>query len=465
MKVQAIQNINYRPYNIQTKRVSDKATTVPVEKDLGLQNNFYYPANISFGLAQSKKLRILFDKGLPCMYTGVEMIGPSKIKSLLKHNVLNSYSANVFKMIKPYEESILASLDPIEKEVYTFLRIQSKSEPNKKISELIQNILPKYKKQLENEQEPIFKTLVSYSYALPEKQAKRFHKFMEQTRNKIEGVPVAEPFSVTQFKYKLNKIRDDVEKMNDAKSLKIMNHLVILSGYLAPQTDKNNIKAQRKILNTINVIHKHTVLNSNEKLKELIDVSLNRLNEEKVLIPFSRKSFIYDLSQILDDLPDENLKRIFIKIAEKLPTSKNNIYAYIAKAAGESSEKIMYRFLTSAIASVEHIKPKSCGGQNRMCNYGGATIKINSDRSNIPFTEQIQKFPDTAKNCQKYVDRLIEYAHDGFFEKEGIDVNYIQHFVNTVATESEGAIILDISKLYKDGRFPKPKSANEIVIS
>ena len=463
MKVQAIQNISYRPYITQPKKnMSQKDYNY---NDIGLQNNFYYPTNISFGLAQSKKLRMLFDKGLPCMYTGVEMLGPSKIKSLLKHNILNSYSANIFKLLKRYEPDLIASLNPIEKEVYYLIKSQSKSEPDKKVSELIQDVLPKYKKQLENEQEPIFKTLMSYSYSLPEKQAKRFNKFMEITRHKINGVPVNEPFSVTQFKYKVSKIRDDIEKMNDAKSLKIMNHIVLLSEYFAPQTDKNNIKSQRRILNTMEVIQKHTVLSKNDKLRELIEISQDRLNQQKVLIPFSRKAFIYDLSQVLDDLPDQNLKNIFIKVAEKLPTSKNNVYAYITKASSESSEKIMYRLLTSIIASVEHIKPKSCGGQDRMCNYGGATIRINSDRSNIPFTEQMQKMPDTAKNCQKYLDRLIKYAHDGVFEEIELDVAYIENFKRTIETESKGAIVLDTSALYKDGRFPKPKSAEEIVKS
>ena len=463
MRIQSLQNINYYPYLTQPKR--DLSEKSPDCKNLGLQNNFYYPMNVSFGLAQSKKLRMLFDKGLPCMYTEVEMIGPSAIKKLMKKNVLNSYAANVFKELKPYEESILSGLEPIEKEVYNLIKSQAKSEPNKKIKDVINSIVPKYKKQLENEQEPIFKTLISYSYSLPEKYAERFNTFMEHTHHKINGVPVAEPFSVTQFKYKINKIKDDIEAMGDAKSLKIMNHIVALGDYLAPQTDKNNIKSQRRLLNTMEVIQKHTILNENEKLRKLLEESQNRLNYQKVLIPFSRKSFIYDLSQILKDLPDRDLRDIFIKVAEKLPTSKNNIYAYITKTSNESSEKIMYRFLLSAMASVEHVHAKSRGGQNRMSNYGGATAKVNSKLSNLPFTEKMAKYPRTPFGCQKYVDRLIKYALDGTFDKIKLDVVYIENFKKTIEKESKGAIILDTSALYKDGRFPKPKPAEEFIKS
>ena len=107
----------------------------------------------------------------------------------------------------------------------------------------------------------------------------------------------------------------------------------------------------------------------------------------------------------------------------------------------------MYRLLWPFMASVEHIHPKSCMGIDAMYNFGGATTRANSDRQNIPFTEQIKKVPHIKQYCQKYVDRLIELANNGVFASNHISVKYIKDFKRTVFVESNREINLDISKL------------------
>lgn len=454
MKVQALyQNYNYNyrfAKNNQETKLDSSKTNNPL-----LNNCYYYPSNISFGLANAKKLRRLFSYGMPCMYTGVEMIDPQKVSVLLKNKTFNCSAHAVINALKPFEESIVG----LEKEVYNLIKIQAKHDPNKKIKDVVQNILPLYKKQLENEQEPIFKTLIAYSYALPDKHAERFIGLMERTRDKISGRPITVPFSVTEFRYKLGKVKEDVNNLKDKKSLAIVNQIVKMSEDFEPKTNSSNIDKHKKIVEDMENYVKLSALKDNEKLLELIQTSKAKLNSEKILVPFSRKAFIYDLSQILDDLEDVNLKVIFLKVAKKLPTSKNNIYAYITKAAGEPSEKIVYRLLWPSFASVEHIRPKSLGGKDKMKNYGGATASANSKRQSNDFTIQVEREPDTPKNCQKYVDRLIKYAQDGIFEIENIDVKYIEDFKEAVAYESEGAVIVDTSKLYENGRFPKPEPA------
>ena len=139
-----------------------------------------------------------------------------------------------------------------------------------------------------------------------------------------------------------------------------------------------------------------------------------------------------------------------MKIAEKIPTSRDSIAAYITKNAHQSSEKIILTLLSPFFATVEHLHPKSLGGADDMYNYG-------------PFTEQVSRIQLLPTYCQKYIDRLIDYALTGIFEEENIDIKYIEDFKNTIAAESEGAVLLDTSRLYKNGRFQKPKSAFEIV--
>ena len=329
MRIQTIQ----QQYHNHNYRSGIKNTTPPdfKHKNIGLNNNFYYPTNISFGLANSKGLKRLFDHGLPCMYTGVEMIDPQKIKQLIKNKTFNCCAETVFRTLKPFEESLIN----IEKDVYLLIKTQANHVPNKKIKEVVTDLLPNYKKQLENCQTPIFKTLEAYSYSLPDKHKDRFDKFMDITYKKIHEQPIVERFSVTQFKYDLGKIKEDIEKLDNKVALSEIKHLVKMSERFKGKTCSKNQAAYVKLIDEMERLISKFSIKNNEKLQTLIGKSKSRLNKEEVIVPFSRKSFIYDLNKILSDLPDENLKDVFDKVAHKLPTSKNNIYAYITKISSE----------------------------------------------------------------------------------------------------------------------------------
>ena len=71
MKISAVyQNIYLQPKNVERK------------KD-----------NTSFGsIANAGKLKTLFSYGLPCMYSGVEMIDPKRAQKLLKNGVFKKTS-------------------------------------------------------------------------------------------------------------------------------------------------------------------------------------------------------------------------------------------------------------------------------------------------------------------------------------------------------------------------------------
>lgn len=454
MKVPVIQQIGYRPYN----QKENKITTSPEMstcKNLGLQNSFYYPTNISFGLENAQGLRKLFSHGLPCIYTGIEMIDPQKISALLKMDVNKMSARDICRYIEP----MLNSLAPKEREVYLAIREQSKIEPDKKLKGVLKDLRIQYEDELIKKQIPIFKTLISYSYSLPPELLPQFNKLMEDTEKKISRTPVDTRFSVTEFKYKLKKIKDDIGKLHDKKQLGIINHILKLSESFFPKTTPKNIVSQKKVLSNLEAIANRSVLKDNTDLQDLLEISRLKISEQDILVPFSRKSFIYDLSQIIKNIEDSELKKIFIKIAEKLPTSKDSIEAYVTKLSNESTERVISHLLYPTMASVEHLLPKSCDGPNIMANYAGACAVENSERQSIPFVEQLKRRPDTPKYCQKYVDRLIKYAKMGIFEKEGIDIKYIEDFKNTIAELSEGTIILDTSKLYKNNRFLKKEPA------
>lgn len=76
-----------------------------------------------------------------------------------------------------------------------------------------------------------------------------------------------------------------------------------------------------------------------------------------------------------------------------------------------------------------------------------------SQRKSIPLKEWIEFYPETRKNCQKYLDRLIELYSQGLFQKLNIDPKYIYDFTNTIEKESEGTLKLSLKKLH-EAKFP-----------
>lgn len=406
-----------------------------------------YTNNIDFisftSIANSGKLRILFTYGLPCMYSGIEMIDPKVVTKMIKNKKFQQPISKIIENLLPFEKSITG----IELKFFQILKEASENSPNKNLKEIIEDIAPRFKKRLRKKQKPIFQELINAAHELPDKYKYTFKLFMDNTKKKLNDEPIIIPFSSYEFKYKLEKIRTDIEKTENPKAITIMNKLVKESNRFTNSTTANTIERQKNTLDSMFEILKNSELNDNVPLNNLFNISKSRLNLEPTVIPFNRKSFIYDLSKIISDVPNSKLQEKMLLIAEKLPTSKESTSAYILKILSDPPEKIGYRLLWPSIASVEHIYPKSLGGPDCMYNFGGACCRENTERQNISFLKQLKRRPKTKENCQKYIDRLIELANSGFFAKHNINVKYIIDFKNTIYKQSHKNIDLDISKL------------------
>ncbi len=429
------------------------------------QDKMYYYMDLvnynpSFGaIANSKPLRILFQYGLPCMYTGKKMIDPKSISGLFDSRKLHAPAIESLKYLEPYKES----LSGMEKRAFNILNEQSLIYPDKSIAEIFQVIAPKYQKKLRKKQAPIFKELLQAAQKLPSDYHYKFIQFMMKTNQKLQDRPIVLPFNSTEFKYKLGKIKEYMVNRGGKGSKSIL-RLVAEAEKLPKKLTPDNIEQYKEIINNLENIKKSSPLRDSDTIEELLNTAKQRLNGENISMPFSRKSFIYDLAKLLKGLNKPELEERLINIAQKLPTSKENLSAYILKAAGESSNKIAYRLLWPSTASVEHILPRSCGGPDSMKNFGGACNRENSERGNIDFVTQIKRLPHTPENCQKYIDKLIELANDGIFDRNKIDKKYILDFKRTIQLQSKGRIVLDLSK-FKTNKikvnFPLPKSLSE----
>lgn len=404
----------------------------------------YYPINFT-SAQNSGKLRILFRYNLPCIYSGVIMIDPKEFSKLLKNGTFEKPARESLPVLQQYSGSISG----VEERLMGILSARAKIHPDKNLHDLLAEIEPVYRRDLRSKQGKIFRRIEEHIYRLPRKYQNQYKKLKIETDKRLSDEYTLVPFSSYEFKYKLNKIKNEITLSScDLKTKKDLNKLIKESKHLSNTTNSETIEHQIEVINTIDKILKKSVLKNDKQLQELIETSRARLEKKEIIIPFSRKSFLYDLDKILEDLP-EYKKNEIMEVAKELPTSAQDFSAYMVKISQESSEKIASRILWPSLASIEHIHPKSKGGESVMANYAGATTRENSMRKSIDFTEQIKLRPNTPYYCQMYVNKLINLYHKGIFKKHNINPKYIEDFKNTIYEESNHQIILDISKFYE----------------
>lgn len=447
MKVPAVYLNSVNGYRVKpsTKRSAEdfSAQNRQAVEDLS-KMPYIYPISFT-SIQNSSKLRILFSYGLPCMYSGVTMIDPKQMSRFLKTSTFNRPAPEVLNALEPFNDTI----GGMEARVLDVIRDRAKVHPDKNIQEILKEVSPVFQRRLRKKQTPVFKELKEEFQTLPEKYQRDFAKLMSETDKKLNEKPIIIPFSSYEFKYKLSKIKEDILKTENIKAKKVMKKLIKESNRFSNSTNANTIENQKKVLTFLEIILKKSVLRDNAELKNLIELSKSRLYKEEIIVPFKRKSFIYDLAKIINDLPSKREQEKILNIAQKLPTSQESLSAYVLKAVNETPEKIGHRIMWPYLASVEHIFPRSCGGADSLSNFGGATTRTNSMRKNIDFVTQLRQHPEARENCQKYVDRLIELYHQGIFAKHNINPKYIEDFKNTIAKQSRNSLILDISKFYE----------------
>ena len=408
----------------------------------------YYPITFT-SIQNSSKLRILFKYDLPCIYSGKTMIDPKHFSKLVKSGAFERPSKEVAEILSRYKNT----LSGIEERVAGIISARSKIHPNENIHDLLQEVEPVYRRDLRKKQSGIFRNLYNYFDNLPQNYQDKFKILMTETDKRLNERPVLIPFSSYEFKYKLSKIKDKIiTGDNDLKAKKTMNKLIKESKHLSNTTNEKTLEQQKKVIGMLDWVLRKSVLKNNKELQELIGTSKARLTNQKIIAPFSRKSFLYDLGRITEDLQEEQKVKI-MQEAFRLPTSSQDFSAYMVKISNEPPEKIASRILWPYLASVEHIFPRSEGGADIMANFAGATTRENSLRKSIDFTEQMKLRPNTPYYCQMYVNKLIDLYHQGIFEKNRINPKYIEEFKNTIYEQSKHQINLDISEFYKDIRI------------
>ncbi len=396
------------------------------------------------------------------LYTGGPMLENETLAEMKNKGYFQGPIKKVVQVLKPYK----IYLDNNELKIFELIEESAKENPKLDLTQLFNSWYIKCRKNLRKKQQPIFDEIKTLGAQLPEKFIEPFYDFMQKTDRRLYDEPISQKFSMKEFVYKANKL---IGKVSGSNSKRQMSKLLQLLSDENPKENnkrlseeliknvfgfKDNTKIigkkksasynnffnlyetkpkhiQTKIIETIRDIAK---AGGYSRLIQLCNSNIDMLNDKIVRIPFSNKTFVYDLSEILHDVPDKELTKKILELSYKLPTSSENLDAFILKLNNAEPDIIGDRLFNPALVSIEHMKAKSKGGQDSMVNCALAKRGINAMRGNEPLYVYLSKFP--IENQYKYAQNLVKLNHLG-------EVEYEDALGHLQTLEKEGRIDLN----------------------
>jgi len=368
-------------------------------------------------------------------YTGEPMLESSDLTKMKKRGFFKGGIKDFVHKTKPYAD-IYIEPNSVEAEIYKRIVKESKTNPHITLPELFQNWYKAARSSFRREQRPCFDQVKTLGAQLPPEHAEKFFKFMTKIDRKLYDEPIIQEFSIKEFKYKISKTMEKstdiglknrismllgllsdhsfvdntpihpsiIKKVFDFKNVKVpYRKSKYYDKFLKPyETDKDAVK-----IKIIEQIRDTLAAKGYKKLERVCDDNIDMIMGKPVRVPFSNKTFVYDLAEVLQDVPDEKLKRQILDAAESLPSSSQSPEAMILKLHDADADVIGDRLFNPALVSIEHFHPDSLGGSDDMVNCGLAKRWINTLRGNEALWAFIQKMGFDPKHQYSYADDIV----------------------------------------------------------
>ena len=444
-------------------------------------------------MAGKTQLKKLAEYGMPDMYTGKPMMSYGNLTRMLKNGTFTLPLSKLVPILQKYN----TTLHPTEQSFVTILKSVEKKQPDIRIDEALKTLFPEHQDKLLKIQRPVFGEIIQQACSLPRTFFDDFILLMRETNKKIAKDLTISHFSEKEFIYRLQQVAKQIKVAKRHTEVSAVNRLIREAKALfKPQIEEKKkfgrgigakklkmeyqmqpeiLKQNTQKMEYLRELFEKSYIKNNKDIQNIFALTNAKIYGFPIAEPFKRLEFIYDLKNIVKFLKDKSLEEKIIKTARKLPTSSENVSAFIVKHVNDTPERIGYYLFKGSLTSVEHIEPKvpqvkeepvinigkkkkkkkkakndsSVSQRNHINNYGLSSAYINSQRSNMPFDEWVRKNPQVYKSCQIYVDRLIELYREGKFAKVGLHKSYITNFADKIRTLSpaEKPIILDLTKL------------------
>ena len=383
----------------------------------------------SFGIIKtaSEFRNLAAQKTIHCIYCNKPLLS-NKIPDKLKSSGL--FSRGILDVVQEMLNYV-TYMQPTEKNVLKKLTIMAFDYPKIRLSEAIKKLYPEANKELLKEQIPIIQELSTVAEKLPRGYKTKFKKLIKISKYRLyEKEYIPEEFSGKEFSYKIKRIEETIkDKTLAQKIIKLTEPLThpVFKKQNLPLTEKftNNILSltQTRDVNystltksdlqliLINQIRKYAEILNRKDIINICDIGINTIQHKPVKIKFSNKAFKYDLNELLENMTDDKLRAEINTIVSKLPNSRTSVNSFITKHEMSASDAIGYNLLRPSIATIEHMNPKSNGGQNELFNYALSCERDNNIRSNGDMKTFIKSFP--IQNQKKYFKEIFAEVKKG----------------------------------------------------
>lgn len=229
----------------------------------------------------------------------------------------------------------------------------------------------------------------------------------------------------------------------DADHKNKLNFVQILKEYVPSSLERLKEK-QQSILTSTDTIIDMLSPKVKEQAKAVLEDTLIKTEDGT----FTRKYPLDLINGIKGNPDDVKLLDNIYHAWYQLPRSSKDIDAFIVGYSKQSHDAIARRLLSSAAATIEHIKPQSKNGGDTMSNYLLVCAQLNNERSSMPLDEYIMLNPDIEipKNLQIYMDSVIREIgiKNSLMSTKSW---YPEAMKETILEESSGYVNLDTSKL------------------
>ena len=421
----------------------NKVSSLRTEKhpDFGLKiSSPIKEDTVSFGHAaqNAEPLRKLMEIGAPNLYgKGGPVITPRRFDELTKSKVFTRSVRSIVNAIEPLSNT----LREIQLDILEMLKEYSKIKPEARLDEIFQSWAPLAHVELYRKQKPFFEELKIAAKDLPNEIKPIFDELMQKSQDQIDQKPITQEFNKRDFRYKLERISQRIRHTKNQNEKDAMKKLINmaeiipysqkpkhLSIYKNQKKNKHNNQSAIIILKQIKNFFERSVLSKDEELQALFADVNCQIHGIPTFIPFGRKNFIEDIEELVQNIPDQRLAHKMIQIAVKLPTSDDEISAFIVKASRKSPEKIAFDWLWGAVGDIDHVISRSSGGKDKPLNYGITNHYENYKKSNKTYAQLLRERPENYESAKNYI-KWLEWAHNaGELRKVGLNSGYVRNF-------------------------------------
>lgn len=433
MKIREISQHNNLLYAVH-KATAQSPTTGAWKNGCSLFSQGYYLScdTVSFGAARAKPvsdLRLI--PNITCACCGVETITNREIDSFMGEKLY--YPAN--KALNVITASGVFNKKKItnsQYQAYSFCKLVSALYEGETLSNILDReavqekvrLLPKdVRENIKSIEKMTRRVFHNSAYMVNE--LKKFEPRMNKTEK--EAFLVLKHYS---------------EKYPNKSFTEIFNEPYVLDTHLEELE-----KEQGKVLYDIDMLAQTMSKQSKKKIHNLVKRAYNILINETPAIKNKRSRIIEMFEKAEADIPEKDIMTEIIKNIYKLPSSRNNVNAFIVKYRDNNPNEIADLILRGSSSTIEHVKPHkrpNDPGENDIKNYIVLCKDCNQERQQIPYSEFIKKHPDMPENTQKYLDKVIEHINKGLLI--GFD-RYPVEIKKTVEKESAGKIKLNYIEL------------------